>query len=303
MSNQSTYPCGVTEAPDPRPAALAALHRWATEQATARPRLVAEAWAAGCTNVAELARTAGVSRDTIYADLTAAGIDYQHRPPKEPTMSSTTIATGAAWHHPHFIAEQRYAQSVRYTFRPFTGDEPEPVIPDHVSALLHVEQDHQAPDAPWQAYGPIADEVHVANTLWRAARYHRAVAGWAQTAVPVYQAYRRAIAAADAAYAALDETPDGQWRTALLRLVDARTTALDAARRLDAASDELDALDEDVPERVLEQAKSFHEIARDLGVDLSGWHNRGDTARNLERTFRTQDDRINEVRRLAGDTD
>jgi hypothetical protein len=78
MSTDSTNTCVVTSV-DQREQALTALRRWAQEQATARPRLVAAAWRAGCTNVAELARNAGVSRDTVYADLTCQGIDYRVR--------------------------------------------------------------------------------------------------------------------------------------------------------------------------------------------------------------------------------
>jgi transcriptional regulator of acetoin/glycerol metabolism len=41
----------------------------------ARPRLLLGAWDAGCRNIALLARTAGVSRDTVYKDLAANGVD------------------------------------------------------------------------------------------------------------------------------------------------------------------------------------------------------------------------------------
>ncbi|MFJ1847114.1 hypothetical protein [Streptomyces sp. NPDC088146] len=72
-------------------AALAALRRWARDQAHARPRLVANAWRAGARNVAALAREAKVTRDTIYADLRAHGIDpTDPQQKKEPAMPADT---------------------------------------------------------------------------------------------------------------------------------------------------------------------------------------------------------------------
>jgi hypothetical protein len=79
MPNCSTYNVGVSRLDDPRGQALAALRAWASNQRPARPNLVAAAWRAGERNVAELARAAGVSRDTIYADLAGQGIDYRDR--------------------------------------------------------------------------------------------------------------------------------------------------------------------------------------------------------------------------------
>jgi hypothetical protein len=61
--------------------------------------------------------------------------------------------------------------------------------------------------------------------------YHRAVAAWAHTAVPIFHAYRRAIAAAEAAHAALDETPDGRWRAALPFRANPEPVALPASPR------------------------------------------------------------------------
>jgi hypothetical protein len=72
--------------PDPRAAALADLREWAENQATARQRLIAAAWRAGVRNVAELSRTAGVSRDTVYDDLRRENID----PTKRSAMPTIT---------------------------------------------------------------------------------------------------------------------------------------------------------------------------------------------------------------------
>jgi hypothetical protein len=58
--------------------ALAALADLAEHRAridTALPRLILGAWNAGCRNIALLARTGGVSRGTVYANLAASGVD------------------------------------------------------------------------------------------------------------------------------------------------------------------------------------------------------------------------------------
>ncbi|MEV0704524.1 hypothetical protein AB0I53_42320 [Saccharopolyspora sp. NPDC050389] len=65
-----------------RLAALSALVAWADRRerlAEERADLVAAAWRSGSRNVAELARLARVSRDTIYADLKARSIDTSAR--------------------------------------------------------------------------------------------------------------------------------------------------------------------------------------------------------------------------------
>lgn len=70
------------EAVSSRSAALAALADWAarrTELEAERPLLIAAAWNAGARTVAELARTAIISRDTVYTDLSQQGIDYRNK--------------------------------------------------------------------------------------------------------------------------------------------------------------------------------------------------------------------------------
>lgn len=65
-----------------RLAALSALRGWALRRDRLpgdRAGLLAAAWHAGARNVRELARLADVSRDTVYADLKASGIDPSDR--------------------------------------------------------------------------------------------------------------------------------------------------------------------------------------------------------------------------------
>ncbi|GAA0813133.1 hypothetical protein [Spirilliplanes yamanashiensis] len=76
--------------------ALAGLMGWAEHRgrpAQERADLVAAAWGSGIRNVAELSRIARVSRDTIYADLRARGIDPSQR--AEPVSPQQTGGTAA----------------------------------------------------------------------------------------------------------------------------------------------------------------------------------------------------------------
>ncbi|MFB7288447.1 hypothetical protein [Actinacidiphila glaucinigra] len=62
--------------------ALAALIGWAERReriASDRADLVADAWRTGTRSVMELARCARVSRDTVYADLAARGVEVSRR--------------------------------------------------------------------------------------------------------------------------------------------------------------------------------------------------------------------------------
>src|SRR5690606_29068320 len=84
-------------APESGQAGLHALTTWARQHRTIRPRLVADAWRAGVRNIRALARAAGVSRDTIYSDLAAEGIDYRDRTaaPPDPHPAVTTRPAGS----------------------------------------------------------------------------------------------------------------------------------------------------------------------------------------------------------------
>ncbi|MEU3455635.1 hypothetical protein ABZ671_18840 [Micromonospora sp. NPDC006766] len=304
---------------DPRAAALAEIQRWAQHQANARPRLIADAWRAGCRNVAELARAAGCSRDTVYADLTAQGIDYSDRATKETPMPTPapSAATTVTWHHPHFVSAKETHFGIKYQFKAFTGDEPEPTLPESASLAFRNACDafevgsaeRRAVSDAWTA---AEREARAAHTSWRVARYHRDVAAVLRKAAPAAEAYLRAKQAADAAYAALDDAPDGKWRATLLRLADARTAALAAAEQFDQAVEPAAGLIDGLPERTLELIDSIDGVGRQIGLDTSDWwigssdeyhgYGAGPSRRKLSRQFKEQDQRIKEVSRLAGDS-
>jgi RNase adapter protein RapZ len=80
VSSDSTYIIAVVaDFPSSRRGALHALAHWARQHHRSRSRLISAAWRAGEHNIAALARTAGVSRDTVYSDLAEEGVDYLDR--------------------------------------------------------------------------------------------------------------------------------------------------------------------------------------------------------------------------------
>jgi len=73
------HPTRHVESVDTSPDELARLSRWREVVEGLRPRVVGRAWRNGERNVARLAKTLGVSRDTVYADLRDQHIDYRDR--------------------------------------------------------------------------------------------------------------------------------------------------------------------------------------------------------------------------------
>jgi len=76
---------------------LQELRDWAARRAALdedRPALMAGAWQAGVRSVAALARAAGISRDTVYADLRRQGIDYFNRD-QDPRLTRLVRAVAA----------------------------------------------------------------------------------------------------------------------------------------------------------------------------------------------------------------
>ncbi len=214
----------------------------------------------------------------------------------------------------------RTTTSYRFTF---IGTEPEPVAPEWMGAAYDVAyggnppspdsvQDRELRDALRR----INDEIDSARVAWAAARYTHTVTEALREAVPAWQAYRQARAAAAAAYAALDDTPDNQWRAALLRLARARAEALAAAEAIDTAACPIaDAWDTVHGDRVLEMLPRVEDLAARINgldgwdiVDLlpedyrgwGGYDRRSPTQERLARQYAEQDKHIAEVTRLAG---
>lgn len=182
-------------------------------------------------------------------------------------MSTTTTAPDlTSLHHPHFLAGEltfrdSYGSSYRFAFRPFTGDEPEPQLPDDLPDGLAADD-----------YRFLSAEYQFAYTMWAQARFRRAVIPMLQAAASLWQEYQRATKAMAAAFAAFWETGDLQWRAQILRLTDTHAQALAAARTWDEAAAGLARVQHehllDVGE---ERELDLRDVAPGAGLDIARW--------------------------------
>lgn len=273
------------ESLDVRAATLDALRRWA---ATDRASLVAAAWEAGNRNVSELARTARVGRDAIYADLRAKGIDptaSREEPAVMPTTDEAVDLPVPGWRHPHLLTvrKSRHFDEVVYdlTVKPFTGREVEPEIPQEWDRIHPSEEDED-----WnRSVAPSRQrsvEIELVRKAWAQARFKyqvgqllaRGSGHLYRTPTEAWQAYVDAREGLRTAYAALDSTPDNEWKAALLRIVDAKQAAEQAAEQWDDHAREFTALDwwlfgvlgeDNHPDRAI------RDTAKEHGVDTTAW--------------------------------
>ncbi len=327
---------------DARIATLDKLRHWAGHT---RAGLVADAWRAGNRNVTELARAARCGRDAIYADLRAHNIDPQtdrEEPPTVPTTPTDTrpgvVIPVPGWRHPN-LAEVRqtspgdgvhYGPSYQVATVPFRGTEPEPALPaewaDVHPSAGNFSDDDAGKARRWDLVSQRRREIDWVRKAWARARFEHQI-GEAlrcadgtfpyETCAEVWARYAAARDKLTAAYAALDTTPDGMWRSALLRIVDAKAPATKAAEGWDSAAAKLSELDYwllkqvgegDYPVRAVETAATKH------GVDISDWllGGWGDYERDswgrtttpavaeVEKIIEDGDERIAAVRELAG---
>ncbi|GAA5185630.1 hypothetical protein GCM10023322_30050 [Rugosimonospora acidiphila] len=304
---------------DLRTETLAALRRWA---ATDRSTLVAAAWRAGNRNVSELARTAGVGRDAIYADLRAKGIDPTSREEPAATIKAAVLPI-PGWRHPHLLAVAEaglpYGTRYDYTVAPFSGQEPEPELPDEWRGIHP--SDGNGPRS-WERSAQRHSEIELVRRAWARSHFTFQV-GQLLTArqypyrAPAedWQAYVEARETLRAAYSALDTTPDNMWRSALLHTVDAQGPARHAAEQWDQRAAAFAKLDHWLLRQLGESEHPTHAIrdaAAEHGIDTSAWliedhydYSEGFTsmmpaAEEIEEIVKKGDER---VRRVAALTD
>jgi hypothetical protein len=148
-------------------------------------------------------------------------------------------------HHLHLISAEPHQgvfgrKGTKYTFKPFTGHEPEPsfitMVPDQVSATLTPEQTIE-----------LLSEYRAAHQVWAKAKFRLDATPLLRAMAPLWGAYAQARRQWDAAMTALENTNDSQWRAGLLKLHDARQKTLVAARAFDGHAAKLALLEEALP--------------------------------------------------------
>ncbi|MEV4212561.1 hypothetical protein [Micromonospora sp. NPDC049662] len=313
------------ESQDVRASTLDALRRWA---ATDRPTLVAACWRAGNRNISELARIAGVGREAIYADLRAKGIEPTRTREEPPTMPTTTGQADIelpvpGWRHPHLVnvRKSRDWRGVRYEFstKPFTGREPEPELPEEWRNIHPSDGDGER---NWERSSQRHTEIGLVRRVWARAHFGYQVGQLLgrrdghpySTPAEHWQAFVDARETLRTAYAALDTTLDNMWKSALLRVVDAKGPAQEAAEMWDRRASEFAALDGWLLKQLGEDEYPTHAIrdaAKEHGVDTTDWlieshYEYTETwtstpaIAEIEKMITAGDERIRQVSGLAG---
>jgi 8-oxo-dGTP pyrophosphatase MutT (NUDIX family) len=230
---------------------------------------------------------------------------------EEEPVNATAAADLTPFHHPHFIdgrrdTEYRFGTRYFFQFRPFTGSEPKPEMPDGLWNQLSEEDDYQL----------LRAEYRLAYELWAKARFRRDVTSMLRAAVPVWQEYEQARNAMAAAFAAFWETSDIQWRAQILRLTDAHAQAVAAARNWDSVAASLTRAEHEHLRDVGEEHElSLRDVAAETGLDISTWEISGDydykrpewhygefvtpTVRAVREEIERQKERLKEVDELA----
>ena len=184
---------------------------------------------------------------------------------EEPHDDAPTAGPGQRYHHPHFISAERQSWGgIRYGFREFTGDEPEPQDPEGL---------YEDDSLDWEQKRQVLLEYEAARDLWHQARFCRDATAAFCAATPGWQAYVRARSAMDAAFAEFRDTEDTRWRAQVLRLGDAQDQAHRAAVGWDRTAAELRRLEHEHYLAVSTGHElSLCEVATRAGIDIDSWH-------------------------------
>ncbi|MEU5161241.1 hypothetical protein AB0G74_16765 [Streptomyces sp. NPDC020875] len=180
------------------------------------------------------------------------------------TPAPAPVADISRYHHPHFLrAEPGPHHTTTFSFTAFTGREPEPRTP------IAMYEDRALDRRQLEA---IRTQYEVAQILWSKARLRLRAEPVLRTAAPLWAAWETAHTQLTEVFGAFWETPDGMWRAQLLRLGDAETVALDAARVWDAVAGKLAVLaEEQAAVAGYEHELPLTEVASEAGIDASAW--------------------------------
>lgn len=229
---------------------LAELRRFA-HLSYRRNFLVRESRSRGAT-WSEIIEASGLAKQTVANILKSA--------PKEEPVQTTDTAQHFP-HHSHFVHVARGSYGAEYTFREFTGQEPEPVEPNFPGT------DDKAVYEEWRQR---CDEIRAARRSWSLARYRVEMAPLFRMAAQKWPQVANAVATMREAYAALDSAT--VWEPAVKRLLDTQDAALKAMGDWDdtVARDIARTVDQQ-PSCVWDVSPSWRRSAQDAGFDSADW--------------------------------
>lgn len=208
-----------------------------------------------------------------------------------------------AYDHPNFVALRQGT----YQFRGFLGNEPRPELPTGL---------YRDPDLTDKDRTEIVSQYAAAERLWAQARYRRTVKPLIQPAVTAWRKYKAATTIMDDIYAGFWNESDGGWQARIMRLLDARAVAIDAAGEYENnhARDLAVALNDqqNVWDRYLEWGwLRLSDVAQEMGIDIGDMNPGSATADDwrscgpalvdeLQQTIREQDRKLRQVKDLSG---
>ncbi len=232
-------------------------------------------------------------------------------------------------HLPAYLTKvEPHTYHIRYTFKPFTGREAEPMEPDYKTICDDPKLAHEYWDK--EAGRPVADEAEYelreaarhllsdvyrqARIEWKNARHVADLKATVKNTSDLWKDHTQAKHAVEAAFAYLRE-PDAakEWLAAISRLVDAQDIYLKAAIAFDERAQEIAEVhkqhfheemlgyDEALAVAGFPEAKDWYIAgSSDYGTFYSGEYSRYTTAGQAQALIKEQEAHVAKVGRLAG---
>lgn len=275
-----------------RQAAIAALQSW-KESFDRRNEVVYQAHLAGL-SLNEIRTETGLAINTIRSAISSE---------REKNMTAKNDPL-APYHHPHFmsVGSGRWTGEFKYTFKPFTGLEPRPEVPD-------TSKDDKV---SWDDYRTLSMEYRAATEAWAEARFHRKARPVVSSVLPKFwDDYTNAMSKLERAFDDLQGPSEVPWHSRVMGLTFLRDAVESAAKVWDREFRQVADMYEEYDKTVGEEfSQNLEHLISGYGVDVKKWHKLynntswGYTGNLLQdvvdEVIREQDKRIQEVNRLAG---
>lgn len=206
----------------------------------------------------------------------------------------------AKYHHPHYqgVSKNEY-NSVRFNFKPFTGAEEEPTRPRDLWDDDSLSR---------EAHGFVSEQYEAARILWRDAKYVRGLQTAALGAQSLWDDYIQARSEMSAAFAALDATPDTQWRSTISLLIAAQEKSLAAASKWDGRAEGIARVHYKFLYSGLSHAEAYKRAGVDAGEwvigdvdDYSGWCSGAPLTKRVTEAVDQQREHLRKIASLTGD--
>ncbi|MFB7858727.1 hypothetical protein [Rhodococcus qingshengii] len=275
-----------------RQAAIAALRDW-KDNDDRRNAVVYQAHLAGL-SLSEIHAECGLAINTIRSAISSE---------REKNMPNENDPL-ASYHHPHFVSVKPgpWLGEFQYTFKPFTGEEPQPTAPAITTDANISRDDLKA----------LRKEYRAATESWAQARFHKKARPVVTTVLPgVWDAYASAMSKLEQAFLDLQNAGEGLWHSRVMALTFLRDAVVSAACDWDQEFRQVGDMYQEYFNTVGEEdAYNLSRLISGYGVDVGSWHTEpshgqwADVNMSLrevvDHVIDQQDKRIKKVKDLAG---